>query len=479
MNKSTDVQNRLAAVLGAAAALWLVLVAQVFFVHDDYMYVTSAALLPQYGLYTEILYLQMPLLIWLQSAVLGALSAGAGGYQALVSLNIFFVLAACYLALATVRSRSPVVWLAVWLAMLGSFAVIMTAGAVSNHALQLLLGACLLRLCLGGSVTTGRAMAAGLLCGLMIACKLNSLPFLLPLLVWLLQGARFFKHAAYAALGGFLALLPVLLLFMQDPAAFWYANVTAPLLNNDLRGASSTVELTIKLLRQFIMPSVLVLMLYTAFVCIMAMFAVVSRRLWLWGSFLLAAAGAALLPGKVFDFHFALLLLVACAAAGDMLGVQLNSLAPLLRQRLILFLWPMILLGALDLGTSGIMKNAPAKSITLEYIADAYRQALAKQAVCAPSVFSTAAIPALAGPLPVHPASASGPFVMRLDPEKVIGEVLAARSAVLTGYHADMQYEQVLVAALDEQHYTALQLGTYKLGERAAAWVLWLPRCYA
>jgi len=470
----------LAGVVAAAAALWLVLVAQVYFIHDDFMYVTTAALLPQHSLYTALPYLQMPLLSWGQAGVLGLLGAGWAGYQLLISLGIYMVLAGCYFALNTVRSRHPAVLLMTWLALLGSFSVITIAGTTSNHALQLVLAGALLWLCLSGAATPQRALAAGVLCGLMISAKLNSLPFVLPLLFWLWQGERRFKTALYAGIGGFFALLPVLWIFVQDPAAFWYANITAPLLNTALRGSSTMGEVAAMLYRQLAMPPVLALVGSLLFCMIQVSARLPKPRLHLWGVFMAAGLGAALIPGKVYDFHFAPFMLVACAFCGDMLAAHIGAATAQVRWRLVCFLLvPVMLIGAGTLATSGLLKSEPAKSVTMERIAASYRQALAANPTCAGSVFSTAAIPALAGPLPVHPASAAGPFVIRIEPEKTITAVLESRPAVLAGYHDDMAYEQALVAALKERHYRPLPLGTYRLGERVASWVLWLPRCYA
>ncbi len=471
---NTRLQALAAAGIALAAAIWFACVARIYFMHDDHMYVVTASLIGQYALYTDLVFLQMPLVAYVFAALLKLFSS----YEALVLFNIIVTLAACAVALRSLNSRAPWVLLLTWLALMGSYAVITVAGTTSNHALQLLFCAGLMAVIFSGPASAKRAVLAGVLYSLMVQAKLNSLPFALPLALWLWQSGAFWRHGFRAAAAGLVMAIPSLWLLAQNPAAFWYANITAPLLNNVLRQVSSLGDVMTMLLRQFNMPTVGALLLVVAMALLGGQPAAMGKRTGLWVTFITAALVAALLPGKVFDNHLAMFMLAVCSAAGSLL-MALHARMPEQDQRrfTLICLLPLALLGAGLLGFSGLLRQEPDKATIMSRVAADYQQALSQQPTCAQQVFSTSAIPLIGGALKLHPASASGPFIIRITPNEVIAQLMQSRSALVVGYHADTPYEQQLVHTAQATGYTSHAMGTYTFIQRTATWALLLPPC--
>lgn len=481
-------------ILGAAVFALVVLRSLQFFQHDDFMYVTTAVLLPHHALYSELPFLQMPLAAWMQAALAAPFEA-RGAYIALLASSLVLTgLAALALVRHFGQGGKSAFWLLwFWLALWGGRSVLMAASVTSNHALQFFLAILLLLFMLRFAPSPARAFFAGLLYGLLVLCKLNSLPFIMPLIVWVWPQRRLMLHAA---MGAALAMLPFLILFAQFPREVWAANVALPQLNNLARDAFGLGEV----LRsaqfgalQFIHPAFLGVAVAASVLFLFTRgrgFSQSPVLVWFAG----AAFLAAVLPGRLFNYHFAIFYAVVCLILFEETWRRFQLLPSGSAGLFLKWLCVPALLVSTAL-TAGLyirevrpMLPLGDKITRFDILREAYQDAVrTTKNLCAAAVFSSAPLPLLEGPLPLSPASAAGPFVVRarpfLKPDDVYfrfadpARLLEGRTALLAGYHAGENFEKALVVEALRRNYAHVPLGRFPINYGLGEWTLYLPPC--
>ena len=476
---------------GLALLLLVAIFAGLFFQHrlfmlvnDDFTYVTSATLWPLYTPYTELPFIQMPLVLWVHATV-AALAGAANAYQAISLFNAALAFAACA-GLAFLAAGKKPLSLLVFLALIASPPVLMTAWATSNHALQLALAVALATLLLKRRPEEpGAGLAVGIVLGLLLSAKLNSLPFGLPVVVWLWRSPL--RSWIIVSLATLAALAPALATILPRLQDFIFDTMTVIFVSNTYRGFTwaNFPPAFAKLLGQAV---------FSPFMALLALCAVFSKPVGrvnpILAALLVAGFVAALIPGVAFHYHLALFEAMLALALGYTLK---NSSLP---ERFHLLALPVLALACFfafqtylsqPVFRSGETRFGVVAETSAAYLV-ALEQAKASHALCASGIFSDAALPALGGPLPLVAASAGGPFLIRLydQQDKVpphlrhffdAASILDGKTALLTGYHYGLAFEPVLVATAQAKGYRAMPLGMHFAYKDRHDWTLWLPPC--
>jgi len=475
----------LATGLGLIALVLVALLSLRVFQHDDFMYVTTAALWPQHALYTELPFMQMPLIAWIQGTVALFMPVTLL-YTALLVLSAFFItMGALVLVYVLYRKTGAgcVALLGLWILLLFNRGTIVAFATTSNHGLQFLLAMLLLAWLLLRPPTLRHALIAGVLLGLLLLAKLNSLPFIVPVLWWLTPRGWLSKGAVTAATA-LLVLLPFCVVLFNTPHDVWALNFTAPALNSQMRGLTGWLDnrLWAVMGEVFLLPVFLATLALWAGLLFLKKIPSPDPLLLV---FIGASFVAALMPGKVYVYHFLIPYAALC-----LLLMQGLVRQPWAWQQGMAGIVVVSLLWTAAIGFREATANQLAygnKVDRLDRVAEAYINALRTTPHCATRLYSMAPIPALTGTLPVTPESADGPFLQRvaaaIEAESPLyrfvdpARLLSGTTALLTGYHEKEGYEAALIAEANRRHYNAVPLGVFPIAYGEGPWMLYLPPC--
>lgn len=251
-----DKPNKLSGKAGAAlhiifAFLWWTLLAAALvlttfshpFNHNEHMYLSAGVLAADHTLYSDFAYLQTPLHPMIHGLIFSFVPPGSY-YSAGKVIQIIFSFIEFLLVFLISRRLSKSIWIAYLICFLFLISPfhLLARTQIANYTLASILALASAYTILSQSKRMGKLPAGkgalfltGLLMGLAISAKLTYVallpPFALMLFVSLYTSRRFISQWLLKTFvpfsGGVLAgLLPTVLYFLIDPAAFWLCNIS-------------------------------------------------------------------------------------------------------------------------------------------------------------------------------------------------------------------------------------------------------------
>ncbi|MCE9651079.1 MAG: hypothetical protein K8R18_15780 [Parvibaculum sp.] len=468
--------TRLALVLPFAVGLYALfrgLRAFGSFNHNDHMYVAAASMFPQFALYREIAYVQVPLNIFLYAAI-KAVAGPSLLYAGAKLASIALVFGAAALAAKTAHRlvpRSHVFW-AVFVLVLFNGSIYGNMLQAGNYALPVFLFSVACFLHFNDRQTALWAVATGLAMGLAASSKVSfvTLAGAFVLLLLLDAGAR--RYTLYYIAGVLIGLAPVFYYLALDPSDFIFLNFKFHLATNEFRGLSALHSLKSVAFGCVVFAVNALPVLAVAALGTWLAGHDVRARLWSGGipasvrliavkaAILFLAASVAAVQPMIYFMNYwnaaaLVLVMFAVPAASAIAG---EGKEPAFKSRLVAGLMA-VMFAAIVLDGAHLVRQirstyAPITIMqTQRALAATLASALARHPACVGDILSASGIPVVGTGVPLSTGSSGGSFLFRiagaLPAENAafakytdVGRYLGPHTGLLVGFYADSDFER-------------------------------------